>query len=483
MIRFLLGIALLMFVFTGHAQSTKRAMRAYVDNKQFYAPSVGNYVEFNFQFVGYSLNYTGAEGGLIGDVLVETSVRTKDSIISAQAYRLNSPLMRDSLIEDFYDVQRYPLAPGEYQFNIKLTDLNSTNDPMTAVMPLKVEDLAESISISDIAVAEIATVGDPNSVFYKSGFNIIPRLSSYYPQELNAMPIYMEVYNSTLLGDSSFRIEQTLINGITGEVFEEFTKINTYTTDAVVPVFQKINLENITTGTYVLSYSVLNAGGVKLATQQYEFERTNDIEYNVLAEDVIIDPKFQESIPDDSVGYYLEALIPISRPSEVKGIVETLKSKDGDEARKHIQQFWAVTAKDRAYEEWLSYKAQVRLVERLYGNNFQEGFETDRGRVYLQYGSPTNIVSREVSNMEYPYEIWIYDKIGRFSNRRFIFYNPNLVNNAYTLLHSDMIGELKNDAWPQELSKRNTRLGGVDNPNAHVIDKWGQNAQDDFRQY
>jgi hypothetical protein len=85
--------------------------------------------------------------------------------------------------------------------------------------------------------------------------------------------------------------------------------------------------------------------------------------------------------------------------------------------------------------------------------------------------------------MEYPYEIWIYDKIGRFSNRRFIFYNPNLVNNAYTLLHSDMIGELKNDAWPQELSKRNTRLGGVDNPNAHVIDKWGQNAQDDFRQY
>ena len=24
-------------------------MRAYVDNKQFFAPSVGNYVEFNFQ--------------------------------------------------------------------------------------------------------------------------------------------------------------------------------------------------------------------------------------------------------------------------------------------------------------------------------------------------------------------------------------------------------------------------------------------------
>ena len=56
------------------------------------------------------------------------------------------------------------------------------------------------------------------------------------------------------------------------------------------------------------------------------------------------------------------------------------------------------------------------------------------------------------------------------------------MNNAYRLLHSDMIGELKNQGWPQELSKRNTRNGGVDNPNSNVIDKWGENALDDFGQ-
>ncbi len=481
--RFLLGTALFLFSTSSFAQNSQRMLRAYVDNKQFYAPSAGNYVEFNFQFVAYSLKYKGVEGGLMADLVVETSVRNADSIVSAQAYRLSSPLMRDSLIEDFYDVQRYALNPGEYQFNIKLTDLNSTNDPLTAVMPIKVDDLSESVSISDIAVAEIATTGDPNSVFYKSGYNIIPRLSSYYPEELIAMPIYMEVYNSGLLGDSSFSVQQSLINGLTGEELPEFKKINKYRADDVVPVFQKLNLENVPSGTYVLSYSILNSAGIRLATQQYDFERTNDLNIDILSEDVMIDPKFQESIPQDSIGYFLEALIPISRPSEVKSIVETLKSHDDEQAREHIQQFWKVTAPNNSYEEWLSYKEQVKLVERLYGNNFQEGFETDRGRVYLQYGAPTNIVSREVSSMEYPYEIWIYNKIGRFSNRRFVFYNPDLVNNSYRLLHSDMVGELKNDSWPQELSKRNTRQGGVDNPNAHVIDKWGQNAQDDYRQY
>ena len=87
-----------------------------------------------------------------------------------------------------------------------------------------------------------------------------------------------------------------------------------------------------------------------------------------------------------------------------------------------------------------------------------------------------------MSDSEYPYEIWRYNKIGAFSNKRFVFYNPDLVNKTYRLLHSDMIGELKNQAWPQELSKRNTRNGGVDNPNSNVIDKWGENSMDDYRQ-
>ena len=123
------------------------------------------------------------------------------------------------------------------------------------------------------------------------------------------------------------------------------------------------------------------------------------------------------------------------------------------------------------------------MVEELYSNNFQEGFETDRGRVYLQYGAPTNIVQKETSSNEYPYEIWQYNKIGSFSNKRFIFYNPDLVNNGYRLLHSDMIGELKNPGWPQILVKRNTTNGNIDDPNADVQRHYGTNGNDLFRQY
>ena len=79
-------------------------MRAYLDSKQFYAPGIGNYIEFQFQFVGYSLNYIQKDNGLSAEVVVELEISKGDSIVASDAYRLHSPLITDSIIDDFYDV-------------------------------------------------------------------------------------------------------------------------------------------------------------------------------------------------------------------------------------------------------------------------------------------------------------------------------------------------------------------------------------------
>lgn len=478
----ILGLLLAIIVISSPSYGQDKKLRAYLDNKQFYAPGVGNYVEFNLQFVGYSLNYVGTEDGLIGELLVEAMLRQGGDTVKTEAYRLSSPLMRDSIVEDFFDLQRFQLDPGEYQYSIRLTDLNGNSDPLSATAPILVQELGDAISISDIEVAEVATVGDPSSVFYKSGYNIIPRLSTFYPKQLNTLPVYFEVYNSTQLEDTSFNVKQTIVDANTGLELTDNELYTEHRTGEVVPIFRKIHLDNLTTGKYILRFTIVSNNDIELSSQAYDFERSNDPESDLNASSAVLDPAFQKSITDDSLLYYIESLIPICGSQEVRNITNITKSKDGERARKYIQAFWRSTTPDNPYEGWMKYKAQVQLVERIYANNFQEGYETDRGRVYLQYGSPTNIISREVSDSEYPYEIWRYNKIGAFSNKRFVFYNPNLVNNTYRLLHSDMIGELKNQAWPQELSKRNTRNGGVDNPNSNVIDKWGENSMDDYRQ-
>ena len=458
-------------------------LRAYLDSKQFYDPGSGNYIEIYFQFVGYSLKYKGVDDGLQGEVAVALSISEGDSVIRSDAYRLQSPVMKDSIIEDFYDVKRFGLEPGRYVLRLELQDLNGSGKIIKASQPLVIEDLGDAISASDIEVIEYAKKGGDGSPFFKSGYYMVPRLSTFYPEELSSIPVYMELYNTNTLEDSVCGLKQSIVNMVTGQEIAELTLFSKLNVQEVIPVLRNVDITKVPTGKYTLNYTLLSKKMTELSTQSYLFERVNDQEVTWNAESVVIDPAFQASIPDDSVAYYLECLIPISKPAEVKNIIATLKLKNKESERKHIQSFWAQSAPENAYDSWLKYKGQVQLVEKLYSNNFQEGFETDRGRVYLEYGAPTNIVARETSPTEYPYEIWQYNKIGKFSNKRFVFYNPDLVNNAYRLLHSDMIGELKNPSWPLTLSKRNTNNGNVDDPNSKVQEHWGGESNNLFRQY
>jgi GWxTD domain-containing protein len=479
--------ALLLFSLIGfstYAQKSssdkEKKLLAYLDNKQFYAPSVGNYIEFHLQFVGYSLEYKGKDGGLIGELGIRMELTQGDEVVKTQAFRLETPFMKDSVVEDFYHVERFVLAPGTYKFSIELFDMNSEAEAMKASQMIVVDELGEAISLSDIEAAELATPGDGTSAFYKSGYDIIPRLVTYYPSQLNSIPIYFEIYNTAQLGDSIFGIRQTITDGGTSQILAQHTSVSKHEVADVVPFLREVDITNLPTGKFILNYTLISRNGTDLSTESYEFERGNDEPNPLMASEVILDPNFQASITDDSIGYYLECLIPISRANEVKNIIAISKSKDGDQARMHIQLYWNATAPGKPYEAWIKYKAQVGLVERSFRNNFQSGFETDRGRVYLQYGSPTNIIVRENNPMEYPYEIWQYNKIGNFSNKRFVFYNPDLVNNTHRLLHSDMVGELKNSGWQQTLSKRNTANGSSDDPNGAVQDQFGGNANEYF---
>jgi len=461
-------ISFLLFSILFSLSSNASDLRAYLDSKQFYAPGQGNYIEFHIQFVGPSLVYIGKDDGLIGEVAIQMSILKEGKIIQSDAYRLSSPFMRDSIISDFFDIKRFALEPGEYQFNIELLDLNNDQEPLKAVQNIHIEDLSSSISISDIIIAEYATKGDGSSVFYKSGYDIIPRLVTFYPKELSILPAYFEIYHSNLMSDSVFAIQQTITNSITGEVLQDFTQFTKLNVAEVVPFFKKIDISKLTSGKYILSFTIINKNMIQLSTQSYDFDRSNDIDYSYFAEELMLDPAFQESITDDSIGFYLESLIPISKANEVRNIVKLSKLKNAENARKYIQLYWAKTAPNNTYEAWIKYKKQVQWVQQYFANSFQRGYETDRGRVYLQYGPPSHINRNDNSSTEYPYEIWQYNRIGVYNNKRFVFYNPELASNNYKLLHSDMIGEIKNPNWPNVLSKRNG--GGKD--------QFGGNSQD-----
>lgn len=473
---------ILTFIFTLPVHSQKKDLKAFLDSKQFYAPGIGNYIEFQLQFIGYTLNYVGENNGLRGELAIQMQLLQNDSIVNSDAYRLSTPFMKDSIIEDFYDVKRFQLEPGNYLFKLTVQDLNSDNAPLYTSQRFLIEDLSDAVSMSDIEIAEIATKGDESSPFYKSGFTIIPRLNPYYPEELNVIPVYLEIYNSNIFDDSVFAIKQTITDLSLNKTIDELTTYTKYKTAEVVPFLKKVNIEGLATGKYLLTYTIVNKSMIELSSRSYEFDRHNRVDLDFALNDVILDPAFQASIPDDSIGYFLESLVPISGRNEMENIYSIVESQN-KEARKYIQTYWVKTNPVNPYEAWIKYKQQVYYVETLFANNFEEGFETDRGRVYLKYGAPSNIIREPNSSSEYPYEIWYYNKIGVYNNKRFIFYNTDGTLSTYRLLHSDMIGELKNPNWSYELVKRNTAPGNADNPGENMIDQWGGKGQERIKQY
>ena len=84
---------------------------------------------------------------------------------------------------------------------------------------------------------------------------------------------------------------------------------------------------------------------------------------------------------------------------------------------------------EQAYEE---YMLVARAADGLYKNGFGYGFESDRGRIYMRHGQPSDVISVENEMNAPPYEVWIYNTIEKTkqTNVKFLFYNPNLVANG-----------------------------------------------------
>ena len=103
--------------------------------------------------------------------------------------------------------------------------------------------------------------------------------------------------------------------------------------------------------------------------------------------------------------------------------------------------FWQRRNPENPYMGWMTYKSEVDKVNAKYSSFKKKGYDTDQGRIYLQYGPPNAISPNYNEPNTYPYEIWQYYKIKNQTNRKFVFYSLEFTSKSFVLLHSDAIGE------------------------------------------
>ena len=229
-------------------------------------------------------------------------------------------------------------------------------------------------------------------------------------------------------------------------VFSNFKRIEAST---VTPIIGFLPINELPSGFYDLNFTVVNKNSDTIYQDISYFERRSNIPKKSVIdmENLTIDNAFASSYDSDSIKYFIQSLMPISPRYEYESIRKMLKTDDTTMMEKYFYAFWVTTAPEGPTKAWLDYKGKVYLAEQSFGTQIKYGFETDRGRIFLQYGPPNDIIDRPSEMGTLPYQIWRYYRIGQRSNVKFIFYNPDLVTNDYPLLHSDFQGEIQNYRW------------------------------------
>ena len=172
-----------LFLFNFSFSAQEKKLKAYLDLKEFYNPSAGAYIEIQLQFSGISTHLKNVGDTVLQSTLViYMDIYGDDTLITSSSYLLNSPqfLLRDSIVEDFYEIKRFALAPGDYTLKLEISDIGDPNkNKITGSEAFTIKNIYEKPSLSDITVAEYAVPSKNGGIFQKSGYQIIPMLSNF----------------------------------------------------------------------------------------------------------------------------------------------------------------------------------------------------------------------------------------------------------------------------------------------------------------
>jgi GWxTD domain-containing protein len=452
------------FLLLTHCTLLAQKLQANFDYCQFHAPTQGSYIETYLSFNGNSLQYVKQkDGGYAGEVEVTFIFNKNDEVDRYKKYVVKSPLTNDTSSERpiFIDQQRILLDTGSYEFEIQLRDLNVESEKFTATQPIHISWNNLIMRMSDIQLFDsLYQVASPTT-FSKSGYEIIPYFSTFYPEDVNKLGFYTEIYNSDVaLGkDEKYLITYFIENSETGTVVGEYKGFKRKSAQEVNAVANSFFIKDLPSGNYNLVIEARDKQNQLLLANRLFFQRSNPAIATFTPEEKT--GTFVERFTSaDTLAEHIRSLEPISDQMEVSFAENQLDPSNLELMQQYFLNFWVKRDPENPEQRWNEYHSRVIKVNENYSTALQKGYLTDRGYRYLKYGPPNTIDYRYYEPGKYPYEVWHYYKMENQSNRRFVFWSPKSVTNDFQLLHSDAIGEIRNPQWKLKLTVGNTSMPG-----------------------
>ncbi len=452
------------------------------------------YLETSLTIVGNSVKFLPVAGGEQASVNISWRILKGTEVVKSSNYNLMSPKTTDTLnFPSFIDNQRFSLDNGIYELELIIADNafpdKKTNHTQKIVIDIKRE---KKIYSAEIQILESFSKATAQSVFTKNGYDLVPYNINYFQKNQNSLKFYLETYNTdSVLGKRSKFLYSYYIEN--SESFRKIPSWNGYqkqTAQKINSLLAQFDISLLPTGNYNLVIEVKDSLNKIQLQKKWFFQRQSNAP--VIPDEMTdrniktIEDFFNAFQNKDSLKQFIECLWPRSTTKEREWQQIETSKKDPNLMRSYSVDYWKKEAGDslNPLVIWLEYYKQVLEANALMKCGKQKGYYTDRGRVYLQYGKPDKRSQYNSEPNTYPYEIWQYYRIhdkttGRFfTNKRFVFANFGIADDCYTLIHSEVRGEMYDERWKFRLVERTQQSQNIDDTKPAAT--YGNNIDDNY---
>ncbi len=425
------------------------------------ATQAQGYIEVNLEIDPLTISWAKIDSTRFqasAEVLI--LVKKGDNVVAYEKYLLNSPVLE--FYGNLLDVKRLSVPNGDYVLEITATDKARPNNAAKFTKTIAV-DVKPALSMTEIqflrSTRPDTTTSNP---FVKYGNYLEPMPFSYYDRNAVNLAFFTEIYQSnTVITDPTYTVRFIVERDLGNGEFKLISLGNQKKKPSQVDLaIVQMDISLLESGNYRLTLELRNKANQVLLTRQATFQRSNPY-LNVSDTDLskeALGKQFVQTLEEKELRYSLRALSPNinygTEPEELKNI---LLGADLDAMRFFLFRYFVRQDPNQPEVAWRSYMETANAADKQFHSGFRYGFETDRGRVYMRYGRPDDLIHVEDDPAAPPYEIWVYYNFPATKQRnvKFLFYNPSLAGDDFVTLHSTARGEINNPKWEIALYKRN----------------------------
>jgi GWxTD domain-containing protein len=445
-----------LFIITGSYAKNKPNFGFDFDFAQFGYDSTANYVEFYYSFNQNDLtvNKTDTSTYVQGDLKISITDTVSGKLLVDKDWKVVNEIKDTSQIDrGLVGVLGFVISKGIYKISVTGGDaVKSENNKSITDFFSVVPMWKDKAALSDLQFATRIIPNSPNknSIFYKNTYEIIPSIMNIYGENQPVLFYYLELYNLKTLPKGDIKLESVVYNS-RGKIISNKSKVISNNVNSRVEVGTVV-LNKYPTDSYTLTEALLDSAaniGISSSKKFYVYNPSIPMPDTAYTDNTASLASEFSVMSEDELDKIFDESKYIAASSEIKQY-DGLKTVEGK--RKFLYNFWKTrdtnpeTQLNEAYQDYMN---RVNKCNERFSYMGREGWKSDRGRVYLMYGEPSEIERFPNEQNTKPYEIWHYNEIQ--GGVIFVFADISGFS-RYTLVHSTMRGEVSDQNWMERVA-------------------------------